>query len=87
MLHRSYVDWNRAEQRRNKAANGVVYRASNIRVSVRVTDLSYGGCQIVTSHRLDADEQITLVIVEFGAEIPATVRWATEDRAGLSFVQ
>ena len=52
---------------------------------VKVADLSYGGCKILSSECFDEGEVVELRIIKRGA-VAAEVRWANEGRAGVRFI-
>lgn len=53
-------------------------------VEMTVVDLSYDGCGVISTDRLDACERLSLSVLRRGST-PVTVRWADGARAGLSF--
>jgi hypothetical protein len=53
---------------------------------VTVEDLSYDGCQIRSADRFKPGERFELRIIKRGAT-QAEVRWASEGRAGVNFIQ
>ena len=85
MNQRSYLDWDRGDARREVNLPAAIYRKDGIRTSGLVSDLSYSGCQVRSSGGLTVGEEITIVILDRGAEALATVRWVTGKRSGLSF--
>lgn len=52
---------------------------------VRITDISYDGCQIVSDEPLSVGERIFVIVPRMG-EITAEVVWMKGERIGLSFV-
>ena len=52
---------------------------------VRVADLSYGGCQIRSEDAFSAGEVVELRIIKRGAAA-AEIRWSTDGRAGVRFI-
>jgi hypothetical protein len=53
-------------------------------VHLTVVDLSYDGCGVLCTTRLDAGEILTLSVMDRGTAL-ATVRWVDGVKAGLSF--
>lgn len=72
------------DERRRVELNGYVIRSSKAIVDVKVLDLSYDGCSIVTLVPLLAGEKVKLSVLGRGA-ISATVRWYKARKAGLLF--
>ena len=52
---------------------------------IRVSDLSYHGCQLTSVDAFDAGEVVELRIVKRGA-ITAEIRWSADGRSGARFV-
>ena len=62
-----------------------IRRADRHSVDLRVADLSYGGCQIRSEDAFSAGEVVELRIIKRGAAA-AEIRWSTEGRAGVRFI-
>lgn len=84
-MHDSFMRWARSEERRGVEIPTIAYRQDGKRVGVLMSDLSYDGCLLRAHDDIGEDEEITLVIFELGAEVPATVRWAREGKLGIRF--
>lgn len=85
MEHRPFREWSRSEARREFDVPAVAYRPDGSRSSVVLSELSYEGCRLAASDRFDIGEELILVVLEFGTEIAATVRWAAPGELGLRF--
>ena len=84
-MYSGFRAWARSEERRGVEIPAIAYRANGKRLGVLLSDLSYDGCQVTAPDELRENEQITIVIFDLGAEIPATVRWAKEGKLGVRF--
>ena len=52
---------------------------------VKVSNLSYGGCQLRSGDEFEAGEVVELRIIKRGA-VAAEIRWANQGRAGVRFL-
>ncbi|UUR09351.1 PilZ domain-containing protein [Sphingomonas glaciei] len=84
-MHDKFMDWARAEERRGVEIPAIAYRQDGKRLGVLMSDLSYDGCQLKVHDNIAADEEITLVIFELGAEVLATVKWVRDETLGVRF--
>jgi hypothetical protein len=70
---------------REAIAATAVCRTSRSKIAGHVSNLSRGGCCLVTRGQRVAPAQMVTLRLEGLDGIPATVRWVAGDEAGLSF--
>ena len=85
MIKRSPSDWVMRSNRNHTSVTGVAYRSDGSWVRVHMTNLSYDGCKLLTDHRFDIGEQLTLVMPRM-RHISVQVRWVKENEAGVRFL-
>lgn len=73
------------EPRRAVSLAGFGLEQDGSTFDLRVLDLSYDGCRIKTSKTLNPGDNLKVSVVGLGPAIPATVRWARDEFAGLKF--
>lgn len=64
----------------------IAYRQDGARIGVVISDLSYDGCRLNTDKLFEVGEKLTLVIMDLGAEVDATVRWSASSQIGVRFL-
>ena len=77
--------WPKREDRRPVRATGTLYLPDGSAVSVRLTDISFDGCQVETDVILPIGHKVKLALPRLG-DINAQVRWALPGRAGMRFL-
>ena len=77
--------WIDRNERRPVQAAAVAYLPDGGAVSVRLTDISYEGCQVESDEILPIGCRITLALPRLG-DIAAQVRWSLHGRAGIRFL-
>ena len=65
---------------------GVLIDSEGVEIAVRVTDISREGCRLITDGTPMIGERVQLRVGRAGA-VPAQVRWALGEEAGLRFVE
>jgi hypothetical protein len=76
---------NEREPRRPVGIKGFATLSNGSRVSVSVSDLSYGGCRIHTNAALNAGAKVRISVLGLGGALDGFVRWSEEGRAGVCF--
>ena len=64
---------------------GVLVDSEGVEIKVKVMDISREGCRLITDGTPLIGERVQLRVGRAGA-VPAQVRWALGDEAGLRFV-
>ena len=85
MEHRTFREWARSQDRRDIDVPAIGYREDGSRLGLVLSNLSYEGCQLKSNKEFDPGERLTLVVLELGAEVTATIRWCSDGRAGAQF--
>lgn len=83
MMHDNPSNWSRLSGRRPVELRGYAL-AEGLDVDVKVSDLSYDGCQIRSEHEFGIGDRFELRIIGRGG-IDAEVRWVADECAGLRF--
>ena len=83
--HARMPDWANRKDRRQVRVTAVAYLADGTAVAVRVTNISYEGCELETDATLPIGEKLKIALPRLG-EIYAQVRWALEGKAGIHFL-
>lgn len=78
--------WLRAELRRPVERPAIAYREDDSRIGVLISDLSYDGCRLSADKDIQIGENLTLIVMELGAEVAATVKWAASGQVGVQFL-
>lgn len=78
-------DWAKRKDRRQVRVTAVAYLPDGSAVAVRVTNISYEGCELETNSILPIGEKLKIALPRLG-EIYAQVRWALEGKAGIQFL-
>ncbi|MBW0145443.1 PilZ domain-containing protein [Sphingomicrobium clamense] len=65
---------------------GVLIDSEGAEVAVKVADISREGCRLFTDGNVMIGERVTLKVGRAGA-VPAQVRWALGNEAGLRFIE
>ena len=65
--------------------DGVLIDSDGVEVPVKVADISREGCRLITDGTPMIGERVTLKVGRAGA-VPAQVRWALGNEAGLRFI-
>ena len=84
-MEREQQDWISRSARKRVSLAGTLQRSDGSIARVLVSDLSYEGCKVFCDKLLEAGEVLSVTVPGFGT-INAQVRWAADDRAGLSFL-
>lgn len=78
------IDLRNSEERRPVELRGFAFGGER-EADVLLTDLSYGGCRLISSETFEAGEKLKLLVLRRGA-IEAEIRWASDGLAGAAFV-
>ena len=65
--------------------DGVLIDSDGVEVPVKVADISREGCRLITDGTPMIGEKVTLKVGRAGV-VPAQVRWALGNEAGLRFI-
>lgn len=84
-MEHSLRELGRTEKRRGMRVPATLYRENGMKAHGMLADLSYDGCRLFTSAEFSVGEPVTLVVLNFGAEVSAVVRWSQAGELGLSF--
>ena len=76
--------WIERQGRRAVNFSAFLHRSDGSRRSVRITNLSYDGCEI-NGATVEVGDPVTLDLTGLG-KIEAEVRWVAGDKAGAQFV-
>ncbi len=85
MFGRLRSRWVGRETRKATSLQGVAYRSDASCVTVRMTNLSYYGCHLLTDSHFDLSEVITLAMPRM-QDLRAQVRWVDNGQAGVRFL-
>ena len=85
MFERLRSRWVGRETRKATRLKGVAYRSDASCVAVRMTNLSYFGCHLLTDVHFDLSEVITLAMPRM-QDLRAQVRWVNDGQAGVRFL-
>ena len=87
MQHKRIEGWVKRNDRRDVNLTATTYRADGSAVAVRISNLSYDGCQLEADHLFEVGECVTLALPGMG-EINAQIRWVlpTGGQAGMRFL-
>lgn len=88
MMHpRNGIDgWVKRNDRRNVSMDTVAYRSDGNKVEVRLSNISYDGCQLEAEQSFAIGENIVLELPQMG-EVKAQIRWTSFDgRSGCQFM-
>lgn len=77
--------WPERRDRRQVYVTAVAYLPDGTPIAVRLTDISYEGCQVETDAMLPIGEKLKLALPRLG-DISAQVRWALPGKAGMRFL-
>lgn len=77
--------WIKRNERRDVNVRAVAYLSDGTAIDVRVTNISYEGCQLEAEQMLPIGEKLKLALPSLG-EAPAQVRWSIGSKAGLYFL-
>lgn len=87
MYQRNGIDgWVKRNDRRRVDMASIVYRDDGSTVDVRISDISYDGCQLAADLPFTIGETVTLNLPQTG-EVKAQIRWTSLDgRSGARFL-
>jgi hypothetical protein len=77
--------WIKRNERREVDVAAVAYLPDGTAIDVRLTNISYEGCQLQAKQMLPIGEKLKLALPRLG-EVPAQVRWSIGSKAGLYFL-
>lgn len=77
--------WIKRNERREVNVAAVAYLSGGTAIDVRVTNISYEGCQLEAEQGLPIGEKLKLALPRLG-EVPAKVRWSIGSKTGLYFL-
>ena len=84
-MEREPIDWMPREYRRRVSVEGSAVNAEDKVFRLVVTNMSYGGCQIMTEECLSPGETLRMHLPRMG-EIAGQVRWAAGEKCGVRFL-
>lgn len=84
-MERNDKDWVRRANRRPTHLRGTASRPGGALVRVLLSNITYDGCHLWCEGELEKGELLQ-IRVEGLSVMPAQVRWASGDRAGVKFV-
>lgn len=77
--------WIKRNERRDVDVPALAYLTDGSSIEVRLTNISYEGCQIEAEATLPIGERLKLALPRLG-EISMQVRWALDGKAGARFL-
>ena len=84
-MKREPIDWKVRPHRRKLTLPGTAVNDEGRAFKILLSNLSYEGCHLMASHDLSIGEIIHIDIPGMG-RMPAQVRWASDDQAGVRFL-
>ena len=84
-MPRNEAEWNERAERHPVALDAYARRGGEDVIRVRVSEISFGGCQLVSAKDFEVGDDLILTLPRMG-EVTGQVRWIAGDKVGVAFV-